>query len=78
MLGVGFSEIIIIALVCFIALGPKQLPIVMRKIAGFYRQLAQLRDEFKFQLLSADRELKDDYLEAKNKIKELPEEKKHG
>lgn len=54
MLGVGFSEIVIIALVCFIALGPKQLPIVMRKLAGFYRQFTSLRDELKFQILSAD------------------------
>ncbi len=56
MLGVGFSEIVIIALVCFIALGPKQLPIVMRKLAGLYRQFTSLRDEFKFQILSADLE----------------------
>lgn len=64
MLGIGFFEIIIIALVCFIAVGPKQLPVVMRKIAGFYRQFASLRDEFRFQILSADLEDKKDEVDA--------------
>lgn len=69
MLGIGFSEIVIIALVCFIALGPKQLPIVMRKLAAFYRQFAQMRDEFKFQILSAD--------EPKKELKKLDAEQSH-
>lgn len=56
MLGIGFLEIVVIALVCFIAVGPKQLPMIMRKIAGFYRQFVALRDEFKFQIMSADNE----------------------
>lgn len=54
MLGVGFFEIVIIALVCFIAFGPDQLPMLMRKVAGFYRQLSTLKDELRFQILSAD------------------------
>lgn len=54
MLGVGFFEIVIIALVCFIAFGPEQLPSLMRKLAGFYRQMSTLKDELRFQILSAD------------------------
>ena len=54
MLGVGFFEIVIIALVCFIAFGPEQLPALMRKLAGFYRQMTNLKDELRFQILSAD------------------------
>lgn len=54
MLGIGFFEILIIALVCFIAIGPKQLPSVMRTIAHFYRHFISLRDEFRFQIMSAD------------------------
>lgn len=57
MLGIGFFEILVIALVCFIAIGPKELPLVMRKLASLYRQFVSLREEFKFQLLSADTEL---------------------
>ena len=54
MLGIGFFEIVIIALVCFIALGPKQLPVVMRKVAQFYRQFVSLRDELRWQIMSVD------------------------
>lgn len=75
MLGVGFSEIVIIALVCFIALGPKQLPIVMRKLAGFYRQFTSLRDELKFQILSADNEPE---LKTQSDPKKLPGGQENG
>lgn len=56
MLGVGFSEIVVIALVGFIALGPKQIPGLMRKLAGLYRQFVNLRDEFRLQVLSIEEE----------------------
>jgi Sec-independent protein translocase protein TatA len=70
MLGVGFFEIVIIALVCFIAFGPKQLPAIMRKIAQFYRQFASLRDELRMQIMSVD-----DGFEAKPKT---AKESKHS
>lgn len=56
MLGIGFLEILVIAVVCFIALGPKQLPIAMRKLAHYYRKFLALKEDFNFQLLSADLE----------------------
>lgn len=68
MLGIGFFELVIIAIVCFIAIGPKQLPAVMRKLAHFYRQFAQLREDFRFQIMSAD-----DLLEPKQSASEKPE-----
>jgi len=54
MLGIGFFEIVIIALVAFIVLGPKQLPMVMKKLAIYYRQFLNLKDELNFQILSVD------------------------
>lgn len=71
MLGIGFSEIVVIALVCLIAIGPKQLPLVMRKMAGFYRQFLTLREEFRFQILSADNETKEEKSEPNS-------DKSHG
>ncbi len=59
MLGIGFFEIVIIALVSFIAVGPTQLPVVMRKIAGYYRPFVTLRAELKCKLLSGDLEKPD-------------------
>lgn len=69
MLGIGFLEIVVIALVCFIAIGPKQLPLVMRKIAGLYRQFLSLREELRFQILSADDDRKDNDHLAKTQEK---------
>lgn len=56
MLGIGFLEILVIALVCFIAIGPKQLPAAMRTLAQYYRKFLNLKEDFSFQLLSADLE----------------------
>lgn len=58
MIGIGFFEIVIIGVVCFIAVGPKQIPMLMRKMAAFYRQFITLRDELRFQILSADEDVK--------------------
>jgi len=54
MLGIGFFEIIIILAVAMVALGPKDLPHLARKLAGFYKQFLALKDEFNFQLLSSN------------------------
>lgn len=39
MLGLNFSEILLIAVVAFVAIGPKELPTVVRHIAAFIREL---------------------------------------
>lgn len=56
MIGIGFAEIMIIALVCLVVLGPKDLPVLMRKLASFYRKFMGLADELRFQILSVDHE----------------------
>jgi Tat protein translocase TatB subunit len=73
MLGVGFLEILVIALVGFVVLGPKQLPIAMRKMAQYYRKFLNLKEDFNYQLLHADLE------EKKPQKPELKfEDKNHG
>ena len=54
MLGIGLGELIVVAIVSFIAIGPKHLPAVMRKIALFYRQFLSLREDLKFQMMNID------------------------
>lgn len=56
MLGVGFSEIIIIAVVCFVVFGPQQLPAVMRKLAIYYRQLLNLKEDLRFQIMNVEQD----------------------
>ena len=60
MLGIGIFELLIIAVVCLVAVGPKQMPVLIRKLAGFYKQFLLLRDELRFQMLSADNIMKDE------------------
>lgn len=72
MLGIGFFEIVIIALVCFIAIGPKQLPAVMRKLAHYYRQFISLRDELRFQIMSADDVTEKEKPEEKTVVHDMP------
>jgi sec-independent protein translocase protein TatB len=56
MLGIGFLEVVIIFIVGIIVVGPKQLPMVIRKVAGFYRQIVELKEELSFQILNAENE----------------------
>ncbi len=44
--GIGFLELILIAIVALIVLGPERLPGVMREVASFIRRLRQLSSEF--------------------------------
>jgi Sec-independent protein translocase protein TatA len=60
MLGIGFAEILVIALVAFVALGPEHLPSLMKKLAQLYRQWTGLRDDLRFQIMNADDGLLDD------------------
>lgn len=59
-LGIGIFEILIIAVACLVVVGPKQMPMLIRKLAAFYRQFLLLREELRFQVLSADAVLKDE------------------
>jgi sec-independent protein translocase protein TatB len=50
MFGIGFGELLLIAVVGFLVIGPKKLPDFMRTLAVWYRQFLDLRDEIRFQL----------------------------
>jgi sec-independent protein translocase protein TatB len=47
MFGIGGIELIVLAIILLIVIGPKQLPEVMRTIAKFVREILKARDEFK-------------------------------
>lgn len=46
MLGLGWTEILIIGLVGLLIIGPQQLPEVLRGFAKFVRQLKDMREEW--------------------------------
>ncbi len=47
--GIGFLELLVIAILALIVLGPERLPGVMREIARYIRQLRRLGSEFSSQ-----------------------------
>lgn len=46
MFGLGFSEIVLLAIIALIVIGPKQLPEVARMLGRFINELKRSMDEF--------------------------------
>jgi len=61
----GFSEILILALLAIIVVGPKDLPVLMRNIGKFFSTLQSLGNEFKTAFADMD---------ATNEISEIQKE----
>jgi len=57
--GIGFLELILIAVVALIVLGPERLPGVMREVASVIRRVRQLTSEFTSQFGEEFRALED-------------------
>lgn len=53
MFDVGFSEILLIAILALIVLGPDQLPELGRKLGGFFRTYQQSKRDIQSTLFSA-------------------------
>lgn len=53
MFNIGFSELLLIAVVALVFIGPKELPVVLRHIAKFFRELQALGDDMKRQFSDA-------------------------
>ena len=46
MFGLGFSELIVLAIIIMIFVGPKQIPGVMKVVAQFVRQVTKAQRDF--------------------------------
>ena len=70
MFGMGFGEILLVAIVAIIFLGPEKLPEVMVNIAKFFKSIKRNISDAKDALESEINisEMKQDALEYKNKI----------
>ncbi len=56
MLNLGFTELLLIAVVALVVIGPKELPALARQLAKFLRELQGLGDDVKRQLHEVGRE----------------------
>ena len=45
---------LVIAVIAFVVLGPKEMPVAMRKLARYMGRFRRMLDEFKRQLMSMD------------------------
>lgn len=50
MLNIGFSELLLIVVLALVFIGPKELPVMLRHIAKFMRELQTLGDDVKRQV----------------------------
>ena len=56
----GFGEMLVIAVIALVVVGPKDLPALMRKVGGFINQLKGMGREFReaFDEMGAEEEIK--------------------
>ena len=66
---IGFAEMLLIAILALIVVGPKDLPIMMRKAGNFFGKIKMMGQEFKdaFNQIGAD----DEMAELRREIEEL-------
>ncbi|BAF70253.1 Sec-independent protein translocase protein TatB [Nitratiruptor sp. SB155-2] len=76
MFGMGFTEILMIAVVAVIFLGPDKLPQFLVDVAKFFRSVKRAVNDAKTQLEQEVKltELKDEALEYKEKFRSVTEE----
>ena len=46
MFGLGFSEINLVLVIFILLFGPKEIPIISKKLAKFYRDVLKVKDDF--------------------------------
>ena len=56
MFDIGWSELVVIAVVALIAIGPKELPAVLRTVGQYMRKIRSMASEFQGQFQDAMRE----------------------
>lgn len=68
MFGLGFTELLVLAVIGLIVIGPKQLPDLMKTLARFVRELSQAREEW-MNTVRQDDQIRDIH-ESVNEVKQ--------
>jgi len=73
----GFGETLVILLLAIVVVGPKDLPVLMRKIGGFMAKIRAMGNEFKqaFEEMGAEEEIAALRKEI-DELKKMPEEER--
>lgn len=77
MLGVGFTELVVIGLVALVVIGPEELPRLMRQAGRWYGQVRRTADELRRAfMLEADRqEAAERYEKLQERRRQIVEER---
>ena len=75
MFGIGIWELIVIAVICVVAVNPKDIPVLLRKAGKWYRELKDLSGSFSNAITNAVTEESEDTEAAE---KEPQKKKKKG
>ena len=46
MFGLGFSEIVLVLVIFILLFGPKEIHVISKKLAKFYRDVLKVKDDF--------------------------------
>jgi len=68
MFGLGFTELLVLAIIGLIVIGPKQLPDLMKTLARFVRELSKAREEW-MNTVRQDDQIRDIH-ESVNEVKQ--------
>lgn len=71
MFNLGFSEIIVLGIICLVFIGPKELPEIARIIGRFLNDLKRTTGEFSQSFLTERNQINDQLQKALEKIKAL-------
>lgn len=72
---IGWSELLVIAVIAILVIGPKELPIIMKKVGGWIRAVKNYTNQFQNSLEEMTNLDEDIHTETKSK-KKIPTKKK--
>jgi sec-independent protein translocase protein TatB len=75
MFDIGWSELVVIAVVALIAIGPKELPNVLRMVGNYMGKIRRMASEFQGQFQEAMREA--EMADLKKQVDEMTDTAKH-
>ena len=68
MFNIGAAELILLLLIAFVVVGPKDLPSTARKIGSYYSKFRRAADSFKRQLMDMDLEMERELRKAEQEV----------
>lgn len=72
---IGWSELLVIAVIAILVIGPKELPIIMKKVGGWIRTVKNYTNQFQNSLEEMTDLDADNHTETKSKKKLATKEK---